>query len=270
MQLKKTNIIALTLLSTLFLLIIGCAPSTRYLKETRYYVAPPEMASQTKQGITIQMEYLNSQDLQVNPLYQQNVLKAGLLTTKAEELSEMSTFVNPFEEKLTFNVKITNNTDHILRMRDARVYFVSSTSMDNPIQPYIKQTLVQDVGSHPGVLSHRNRSLPYESAIGDSWEQAQIKIINSNSLKFINDVGMEILPKFSVSGILCFPVNTSAAVAVDGKVSFFDVTTKVDKAGNPLEKEQFDFAIKPSSKYYKIVGKQKSEISETEYSAAKK
>ena len=90
----------------------------------------------------------------------------------------------------------------------------------------------------------------------------------TKKIKVINDVGMEILPKFSSSGILTFPIPPEKALK--GKVSFFDMTTKVDKAGNPTEKEQFDFSIKPIAKYFKIVGKQKTEISESDYRAGKK
>lgn len=34
-----------------------------------------------------------------------------------------------------------------------------------------------------------------------------------------------------------------AADVPQAKISFFDVTTKTDKAGNPIEKMQFDFNL---------------------------
>ena len=64
---------------------------------------------------------------------------------------------------------------------------------------------------------------------------------NGRSFKLINDLGVEILPGFSYEGILVFPVIPS--FSPQAKISFFDVTTKTDNAGNSLEKIQFDFNL---------------------------
>ncbi len=62
------------------------------------------------------------------------------------------------------------------------------------------------------------------------------------NFKLINDVSAEILPGFSYEGILVFPVITT--LSSSARITFFDVTTKVDAVGNPLEKTQFDFSLK--------------------------
>ena len=69
-----------------------------------------------------------------------------------------------------------------------------------------------------------------------------IVLYNKKNYKLINDVNKEILPGFSYEGIFVFPVIPSFSSS--GKVSFFDITTKVDSAGNPIEKTRFDFNLK--------------------------
>lgn len=68
-----------------------------------------------------------------------------------------------------------------------------------------------------------------------------IVLYNRKSYKLINDLNAEILPGFSYEGILVFPVIPS--FSPQAKISFFDVTTKTDQAGNPIEKVQFDFNL---------------------------
>lgn len=250
------------------ILIAGCAPTAKFHKSVDYSFDPPDKSEQTKQGVTIKMKYVDQNEIRNNRLYTQRVLKAGLLTTKVEELSPEDVYVDPFKNKLAFNVTIKNNTDHILRMKDARVVFVKSQSMDDPIPALHKQLLIGAIEDHPTVLHYRSKRSPLYDAIAYSWVAALTKVYSSNKLKIINDVGMEIYPNFSASGILVFSI--PPANATDGKVTFFDITTKVDKAGNPTEKEHFDFAIKAKEKFFRTLGKETVEITSEEYQVKRK
>jgi hypothetical protein len=65
---------------------------------------------------------------------------------------------------------------------------------------------------------------------------------NQKAYKLINDVSREILPGTTYDGLLVFPVYTSAFQSA--KLTFYDITSKTDAAGNPTEKVNFDFPIK--------------------------
>lgn len=140
--------------------------------------------------------------------------------------------------------KIKNNTEHILRMSDARIYLI-----------------VEGVDPLPGISSFAEllEQADYFQKLVDIEMQKQtvlyilrrpplppgffstLVLRNERKLKLINDLKAEILPGFFYEGILVFPAIPS--FSPQAKVSFFDVTTKTNKAGNPIEKTQFDFNL---------------------------
>jgi hypothetical protein len=65
---------------------------------------------------------------------------------------------------------------------------------------------------------------------------SQVIAQNRAAYKLIADVGTEILPGRSFTGILLFPVTVSFDTAT---LSFYDIHTKSDAAGNVLEKKTF-------------------------------
>ncbi|MDP8206181.1 MAG: hypothetical protein P9L92_05915 [Candidatus Electryonea clarkiae] len=246
-------------------LIVSCAPVAKFQRIVDYSVDPPDKTTQTKQGVSIKMKYIDQDAIKNNRLYTQRVLSAGFLTTEVSELKSKDVYVSPFLGKLAFDVTIENNTDHILRMGDARVVYVENQSMDGPVPALNKPLLMQSAEDHPVVLHYRTKGSPVDDAIASSWVTALNKVYLSNKLKIINDFGMEIFPHFSASGILVFSVPPEKATG--GKVSFFDITTKVDNAGNPTEKEHFDFAIKANERFFRTLGQETVEITSEEYNA---
>jgi len=267
-----------------FLLIFifaRCAPviRTQYQKTCRFLVEPAEQSEQTKEGITISLAQIDEAEMQSNPVYTQAVKASPFEELSAnfpvspDNLKSKTTIINPFANKLAFKATIRNNTDHIIRMKDARVYFVAGNSMEDPVLAYSKESFLSDLGSHPDVKVHMQNMKTgagagsSEAIIAQSYMQALSNIVQQNNFKFINDLGIEILPKFKTSGFLAFPV--SPEIARTGKISFFDITTKVDAAGNPVAKEQFDFEIKNEMHYWKITQGVKTEISKEEYMMSK-
>jgi hypothetical protein len=66
---------------------------------------------------------------------------------------------------------------------------------------------------------------------------------HKNAYKLINSLDKEMLPGYPYEGLLMFPsVVTSDRPA---KIAFFNVITKTDAAGNPIEKTQFEFTLQP-------------------------
>ena len=70
---------------------------------------------------------------------------------------------------------------------------------------------------------------------------SQVILQNRPAYKLIADVGAEILPGKTMRGILLFPVVVSFDTAT---LSFYDISTKTDAAGNPTEKQTFSFPVK--------------------------
>lgn len=163
-----------------------------------------------------------------------------------------------------FKIKITNNTPHILRMKDARIYLIvegedpiaAVTKVGNP-QLYTvgekanKKVLPKSAIDGDESLIHwvtyfeemyeKERPKGFLSLAYPIGIASQVISQNMKSYKLINDVSKEILPGFSYSGILLFPYIVSKPKV---KLAFYDITTKTDAAGNPIEKAKFEFPLK--------------------------
>jgi hypothetical protein len=70
---------------------------------------------------------------------------------------------------------------------------------------------------------------------------------NYAEYKPINDIGREVLPGFSLTGILCFPYSMKPAQQF--KIMFCDATTETDPAGSPTKKTQFEFRFTYNPKF---------------------
>lgn len=140
--------------------------------------------------------------------------------------------------------KVKNNTKHILRMSDARIYLIVEGVDPLPAVPSLDELLEQ--ADYFEAITNRERSkqtvlyVLQRPPLPAGFFRALV-FYNRRSFKLINDLTAEILPGYSYEGILVFPV--IPLFSPRAKISFFDVTTKTDKAGNPIEKIQFDFNL---------------------------
>jgi len=141
--------------------------------------------------------------------------------------------------------KIKNNTKHILRMRDARIYLIIEGVEPLPAISSFDELLKQ--ADYFENVTNRQRArevvllVLQKSPLPEGFFRS-IVLYNKRNYKLINDINAEILPGFSYEGILVFPIIPS--FSPQAKISFFDVTTRVDAAGNPIEKTLFDFNLK--------------------------
>lgn len=71
---------------------------------------------------------------------------------------------------------------------------------------------------------------------------SQVIAVNKKSYKLIGDVDTEILPDDTYSGILLFPRLIGGDPEMT--IKFYELVTKVDAAGNPTERTNFDFKFK--------------------------
>lgn len=158
-------------------------------------------------------------------------------------------------------VKISNNTNHILRMKDARIYLrlqeedpvKAVTKLGNPSLEIIDQkgnvlpksaiegdeSLIHWVTYLENVFKSNQKGIilyPYPVGLA-----SQVILQNKGKYKLITDVDTEILPGDTYTGILLFPTVLTSDKYSKANIKFYDLTTKTDAAGNPVEKVTFDF-----------------------------
>jgi len=180
--------------------------------------------------------------LQNFPQYADNYYLKNNLPVGPQNLRWTYPFATPDlrEQLQLYYVKIENNTDHILRMKDSRVYM--TTDGEEPI-PAIKKfdKLVEKANRFERIEKRQYDSQTLK--IGEYPTGITEAILNSKKEHYdlINSLGKEVLPGYSLEGLLVFPVLSSTKKTAS--ISFFDITTKTDAAGNPTEKTQFDFPL---------------------------
>ena len=181
------------------------------------------------------------------------------------------TFGFDYHNLSVFMVKITNNTNHILRMEGVRIYLrleeedpiaavtrlgnyqlerTNVGSNEKPVYEYRPSSYLKNDGSIISWLTdceleweiNRKKSFVYTTyPIGLT---SQIIKTNRRHYKLINDIDREILPGDSFEGILVFPVEVKD---LDAKLKFYDLCTKTDNIGNCAKKETFNFNLKLKS-----------------------
>lgn len=188
-------------------------------------------------------------------------------------------YANIFHSFPAFLVSVKNLTGHILRMSDARIYLIIEGQepvpaianfgipqfvptqlyfTDKPTDIAITTSAKLGDGSLLDYICRFEFSLNKIIDNDSKYKNypsypfnflTRVAIRNMNSTKLINEVGREILPNFSLNGILCFPYYMKKDQVA--KVVFYDVVTETNEAGVPTKKTQFEFNIKYNPKYVK-------------------
>ena len=251
-------------------LLISCA-GTRQIPiwEFDQYLLDSE-SIQTKSGLTIEVEPLTPANLYEHPeLFSFTVdelPKKWHLNVKAMypegPQGKRWEYTFGFGDNFlaAMKVKITNQTGHILRMGDARIYL--RIEGEDPIKAITKlgNTQLEQVDEKGTLLpkSREDESLVHWlTYFANEWDIGRKKGILSlvypvglpsqiikehkKKYKLISDVNLEILPGDHYSGLLLFPVIISSNETV---LKMYDLTTKTDAAGNPTEKVTFEFKLK--------------------------
>lgn len=261
------------------LLAVSCGSSSKMVQTTRfpeYNLTPASLANQTKQDVSVAVEMLKPSKgydypelFSFDPERVPETFRYAVAFYPEDDNGKGWCYTFGFGDRVltACKVKITNNTPHILRMKDARIYLVvpgedpvaAVTEVGNPrlmrAGEKKKEALPQSYLDADNSLVHwltqfeiewerrskRNRktllalSLKYPPGFA-----SQVIEQNRRHYKLINDLAVEILPQFSYEGILLFPVIVSFDNA---KLMFYDITTKTDAAGNPVEKTSFEFPL---------------------------
>lgn len=228
------------------LLVHACAMATKktpVVTFPEYALDAGPAARETKEDVTINIEPLRISDIYNYP---------DLFGFRLQDFQWPADYPNPArrwpegpqglsweypfasgdgQEQLSlFWVRIDNNTDHILRMKDARVYLITEQREPVPAVTSLEELL--------GLADYFEGKQGYNVPSGF---YRNLVMSHGPAYKLVNGLGTEVLPGFSFEGLLVFLVfpRTSPTATV----SFFDITTKVDNVGNPLEKTRFDFGL---------------------------
>ena len=234
----------------------GCSPkmyTTQYTKSPVVQLASDIQPTQTQGGIVVEMKPLDVNKEYEKPIYNQPINVTYTPVLSNTPVTEKKDNQIGFFYKLTpFSVTITNNTDHILRMKDSRVIFIDP-KVEEPIMPINKE--------RPENYSDMRNQFPIFDLEVSTWKKAypmtatlEIDITRAitnilQQIKFINGFNTEIMPGMKYSGILLFPINPEKLS--EGKISFIDMISKVDAAGNTTEKVRFDYKTNVSYAFSK-------------------
>jgi hypothetical protein len=212
-------------------LILGCGPGgPKYI--VRYEVDPSTPSPMTKDDVTIELKFVDFTKFGIDKDFEPLGIPSSALKPEYQWAFKYTPYEKmglvwfpPVEFKFTpFWVKVTNNTPNILRMGDARIYLVVGE------ENYPALTKEEVLAKISTVASKQ-----------PAWYDLAEKTIGGSRCKFINDLRAEVMPRQSLKGFLFFDVDP--AKASTGTLSFFDVTTKVDEAGKPIKKTEFQFKI---------------------------
>lgn len=235
----------------------GCSPKTyiaAYAKKPVIKLAENVPSAQTQGGITVEMKPLDVNAEYTKSFYTQpiRVTYVPFLSKDPITESQNSTF-QLFDNLTPFSVTISNNTDHILRMKDSRVVFIDPKS-DEPLMAVDKQSseIYSDIQKINPTFNYTKyllaKKYPMTTTLDNDINMALVNIIKE--VKFINGFNMEIMPGMKISGILLF-IKKPEQLA-EGKISFIDMISKTDAAGNPTEKFRFDYKTNLFYTYYKV------------------
>lgn len=255
---RITKLFLLIFIPFIFLESCATSPQIPTLNFIQYGLEPGPNQSQTKSDIDINLKAIRiseiyqypdlfSFNLDDYPQYKGNI-GLSLMYPKGPVGKQWEyPFATPdlTEQLLLCWVKIQNNTKHILRMKDARIYLIvegqEPAAALSTFDELLRQTDYFQQATNR-YLARQGSLIKLEVPPGF---YRSLLLSHKNYYRLINDLNKEILPGFTYEGLLVFPVvPTSYASA---KISFFDITTKTDAAGVPIEKTQFDFMLKPQN-----------------------
>jgi hypothetical protein len=238
-------------------------PTIRFMQ---YGLQSDTGEAQTKSNVTVATRVLRITDiydhpelfafsLDAYPEFASNPFLTGYYPADASGRRWEYWFASPdaSEQLLVYWVHIRNGTDHILRMGDARIYLIPQAHDPIPALAGVDAVLaqvdrfwnmqIQNWNTQLQAAQRRGRVSP-SFVLPTGFVRAVLQPRRA-AFRVINDVGREILPGFAFDGMLAFPVVPATFGSVT--LSFFDITTRTDAAGTPVERARFDFTLRPDT-----------------------
>ena len=249
-----------TTLGLLILATTGCGPTITTAVEWRHQMSARTAEPVTKEGLVVEAKVLGLDEEQKDPRLMKSVkfkwgefsVWKGATTgdgTQAYEQDAPWLLLSP----PIFQLKITNNTSHVVRMKGAVVKLIDAAG--NTYEPTDKDVVVAGLAaelanSEPqfrDALAKQGKTfLGFESNAVAKLQGAiaTLKLLNQNA---------ELLPNFTETYIVAFqlPIEPGSMKAYQDWVQaqsaltlkIFDITAETDQAGNPTKKVTFEFPI---------------------------
>jgi hypothetical protein len=223
-QIRRVPIV-LILACTSFL-VIGCGPTLSTSVRTETAFAPGNTGTLSKDGLTIDVPNLTQMpevfrvevaacDTEGKPVVDAISGAAGMTTITAL----------PATGEL-YQIKLTNQTDHVVRLQGAVIRLFDPA--ENQIEPQSKEEVVA-TATRPSSLAKQGACPAAAAKVTDAL--TTVRFIGPNT---------ELLPGTTTTGYLSFlPANTQTPGA--WKLSLYEIPVKVDAAGAPVAKTRFDF-----------------------------
>lgn len=124
-------------------------------------------------------------------------------------------------------VKITNQTDHVVRLQGAVIRLFDPA--ENPLEPQSKEEVA--------AAATRGSMLAVQGACPDAANKIRDAL---TTVRFLGP-NTELLPGTTTTGYLVF-LPSNVQLPGTWKLSLYEIPVKVDAAGNPVAKTRFDFA----------------------------
>jgi len=178
----------------------------------------------------------NGMTIEVVPINQTNVAQFPVLSTTANIMTKGFLEDNPSPKAvpvsnvlagLTFALKVTNNTGHIVKMEGSEV---GITVRGQDVRKLDREMINQIW------IAYLAKEYKYQIGI-------PIEITSALSRVPYWDENLKVLPGKSVDGFVTFDTNLIEGIG-DVTLAIYDLVTNTDEAGNPTERTSFDFNLR--------------------------
>ncbi|MDR3187943.1 MAG: hypothetical protein LBT94_01995 [Prevotellaceae bacterium] len=230
----------------------------------------------SKGGVSITMSNLDLNEY-FKPEY--SVQYPVLWNRNGESIQKTSTrysIINLFYQMAAYNVEVVNNTNNVLSLADSRIALIIPDASE-PVfalsKPEMKKLI--ETSQLPCILfetSQARREFP-NLDIPLAKKALQEIVFGIVKGKSIVSRTTEVLPGMKVKGYLVFPYDSEKIA--NGTVSFIDIKSSTDEAGNTTLKTRFDYKVREEQVFIKREYSQEqrkylpfARISEEEYNAA--
>ena len=227
-SLNLGRVASLGSLAVVALLAQACGPQLSTSIRTETAFAPGDTGLVEKDGLAIEVPNLKTVPEQF--LAEAKACDANGVPV-LDPLTNAQKVIKVFAVSLgaeLFQVKLTNNTDHVVRLGGAVLRLFDPA--ENAIEPQSKEEATA-TATRGSVLAEQGACPNAAGPIKDAL--ATVRFIGPNT---------ELLPSTSTVGYLLFqPPNVQ--LAGTWKLALYEIPVKVDAAGNPVTKTRFEFGF---------------------------
>jgi hypothetical protein len=255
------------------LALTGCKVTYNTVYQKSNYPKLVDTSTVSKGGISITLSYIDINEYFKLEYTAQFPVWWG---TEQNIKSTRHTIINLFYSMTVYNIEILNNTSHTLKLEDSRIALILPDAPE-PIFALRKSEMVEMVKENelPCILFEMTQIQRVYPNVDTKLTQETIQDVVSKIIKEKSIISRttEILPGMKVKGYLVFPYDNEKIT--NGIISFIDVDSRTDEAGNIVLKTRFDYKIAEDYLYVKREYSQEQReysqfipISEEEYNAA--